>query len=130
MLLQKFFERISNVIPETVLLGDLRALSHLNPDKFYLENVRSVLGVSSAAAQRICDTAVRRRAFLQFVEVTSPEGVGVAFAPTETELPLEVHYWTEQNGEHVETFVPTADLRKTVFYRLNDAPSIADRQTA
>lgn len=72
MLFQRFLKRISELIPDRLVSGDLEALARLNPEKFYVENVRSVLGVSSSTAQRICDTAVRQGAFQKCVEVVYP----------------------------------------------------------
>jgi hypothetical protein len=119
MLFQRFFETISEVLPDR-LLGDMDALARLNPEKFYVENVRSVLGVSTVTAQRICDTAVRQGVFRRFVEVVCPDGSVAASADHEESLPEMVRCWSEKDGQYEETMLPTHELRKAVFYRLND----------
>src|SRR5437899_474722 len=46
-LLKKLFQIISNVVPAPALSErEALELARLNPDKFYVENVRSILGVS------------------------------------------------------------------------------------
>jgi hypothetical protein len=122
LLFQRFLARISEFVPDR-LAGDSEALSRLNPDKFYLENVRSVLGVSSGTAQRICDAAVRQGAFQKRIEVVCPNGAVAASAADEEGLPETVRCWAEDGGGIEETYFETSALSKTVFYRLNDEES-------
>lgn len=119
MLFQKFFETISNLLPGR-FTGNLDALSRLNPQKMYVENVRSVFGVSERAAQRYCDTAVRQGVFSRFVEVRCPNGSVGATAESEDNLPETVHCWQEEDGDFTEAVLLTRELPKAVFYRLND----------
>lgn len=119
MSLVTFFATISSALPDR-LLGNLDALARLDPEKFYLENVRSVLGTTSKSAQRICDTAVRQEAFLRFVEVVCPNGSAAASARKESDLPETVRCLVEHDGQLDEVIMPTHDLAKRVFYRLNN----------
>src|ERR1700730_15580607 len=48
--LTRFFQVISQFFPGTNFTGKDALLSKLNPDKIYVENVRSVLGVSHGEA--------------------------------------------------------------------------------
>ena len=120
MWFQRFFATISRALPDRIVLRDEDALRRLNPQKFYVENVRTVLGISTANAQRICETAVRQGAFRRYVEVVCPNGSVAASAESEASLPSEVRCWTETHGEYEEALIPTRDLMKTVFYRLRD----------
>jgi hypothetical protein len=104
-------------------------LSKLNPKKIYPENVRSVLGVSSQSAKRICDTAVRQGFFRQYVEVLSPDGAAVASAEREECLPDTVSFWREHDGNYEEIALPTRELSKVVFYRLSDEADIREPHT-
>jgi hypothetical protein len=127
MSLSKFWQTISGLIPVRGLSEEesLR-LSSLNPKKIYIENVRSILGVSYGSAKRICETAVRQGFFQRYVEFKSPEGAVVAVAPAEKEgqIPKTVHYSAETaDGFLEEVEAPTESLTKTTFYRLNDRPS-------
>ena len=129
MLFQRFFETISNLLPER-FTGDLEALTRLNPDKMYIENVRSVFGISERAARRYCDTAVRQGIFSRFVEVRCPNGSVGATALTEDQLPKTVHCWQEEAGNFIESDIPTSDLPKAVFYRLNEDETTVRRANA
>lgn len=118
MLLTRFLDTISKIAPGDPFGGREEAIAKLNPDKIYLENVRSALGVSSGRAQQILDTAVRQGVFERFVEVVCPDGVAAASASRESELPEMVHCWQEQDGGLTEVVLPTNTLPKVVFYRL------------
>jgi hypothetical protein len=125
MFLERLFDTISMVIPGASLSDDeWRALSALDPEKIYVENVRSVLGVSHQAAVRICETAVRQGLFQKRVEVMCADGTVVASAGTDEELPSMVHCWREEDGNIEEVEVPTSSLDKTRFYRLNEDSAI------
>jgi hypothetical protein len=118
----KFFDIISNLIPGGFLSErEASALSALDPQKFYVENVRSILNVSSSYALKVCETAVRQGLFEKRIEVYCPDGAVVASAKTEKDLPPIVRCWKEENGLHEEVEIPTASLRKEKFYRLNEA---------
>ena len=111
------------------------ALSQLDPDKIYVENVRSVLGVSSKEAERICESAVRQGVFDRFIEVLCPDGVVAAQAASDAELPDTVMCWTDEGGwtddggptyeggTIEETEIPVRKLRKRIFYRLHEQPT-------
>jgi hypothetical protein len=86
----------------------------------YVENVRSVFGISERAAQRYCDTAVRQGIFSKFIEVRCPNGSVGASAESEAKLPETVHCWQEEDGDFTEAVFSTRELPKAVFYRLND----------
>ena len=106
-------------------------LARLNPDKFYIENVRSILGVSHASAVRICETAVRQGLFERRVEVKCPDGAVAASADSERNLPEMVKCWHEDDGHLEAEELPTKTLEKTTFYRFNDqTDSIPFGQTA
>jgi hypothetical protein len=118
LLLTRFFDTISRFVPGDPLLGgNVEAIAKLNPDKIYVENVRSALSISTGMAERICETAVRQGLFDRYVEVMCPDNSVATSAPTEAELPPTVHYWQEENGELHDVELPTATLSKTVFYR-------------
>jgi hypothetical protein len=120
LLFQKFFETISSLIPNSTLIGNPEALSKLNPNKIYPENVRTILGVSSASAVRICETAVRQGVFRKCVEVVRPDGAIAASAETESQLPKTVRFFREDRGDYEEVCMPTREMKKNIFYRLTD----------
>jgi hypothetical protein len=131
-LLKGLFQIISRIVPVTRLSEkEAELLSRLNPDKFYVENVRSILDVSYTNAVRICETAVRQGLFERRVEVKCPDGAVAASADIEANLPETVRCWIQEGGHLEPTELPTRDLEKAIFYRLNDSStSISYSQTA
>ena len=125
MSFEKFLKTINRFLPGVPFVVDPEVIAQLDPSKIYPENVRSVLGVSAGSAKRICETAVRQGVFSRFVEVSCPDGSAAASASTESELPITVHCWKEENGEYGDVELATSDLPKTIFYRLNDAEATA-----
>ena len=124
MLFNKFWKVINRIVPDFTLSEDeAQALSRLDPKKIYIENVRSILGVSHGSAKRICETAVRQGIFERRVEVLCPDGVVAASADIEANLPVTVLCWVGIDDHPEEIELPTANLQKTTFYRLNESQS-------
>ena len=98
---------------------EAKLLSTLNPEKFYIENVRSIMDISYASALRICEAAVRQGLFIRGVEVKCPDGAVAAAADKETELPEIVRCWHLEDGHYEPEELATRDLEKSTFYRLN-----------
>ena len=109
---------MSRFISPGIPPDSLRELSRLDPHKIYLENVRSVLGVSSKKAQSICEVAVRQGVFEKWVEIRCPDGSVPASAKKESDLPAVVHCWVEEEGDMSEIELSSTELRKINFYRL------------
>ena len=118
-LFNAFLRTISDLVNPIDL--DLKALSRLNPDRFQIENVRSLLGVSAPAAIRICETAVRQGVFLRKFDVLCPDGSIAASGADPEQLPKVVSCWHEDDDGHLaEEALPTSQLRTVVSYRLAD----------
>ncbi len=125
MWLAKFLDITSNLLQPDPIAGIEEALARLNPDKIYVENVRSVLGISHKRAVGVCETAVRHGLFKRGVEVLCPDGsVGVS-ASREEDLPSSVNCWTQEVGGYEEKTFPTDTLQKITFYQLDDQPKPA-----
>lgn len=116
----KFLDTITSFIPGAPNSGIEDAITHLDPHKIYLENVRSVLGVSSEAARRICESAVRRGVFSRRIEVVCPDGSVAASADAESDLPATVRCWSEEDGAFEPAELAVTALGKTIFYSLNE----------
>lgn len=93
-------------------------LSQLDPDKFYIENVRHVLGVTHSHAVRICDTAVRQRIFLKGTEILAPNYAVAKTVQYGEPLPDRVICILETEDGYEEEEFATSDLEKRTFYRL------------
>lgn len=132
MLFEKFLRIIKPFLQSDITSDESRAaLCELNPDKFYLENVRSMLGVSHQRAMDLCEAAVRQGVFSRRVEVMCPDGAVAASADTESQLPPTVHCWTHEHDHLEEVELPTTSLTRIVSYSLNDQQASGlYRQTA
>lgn len=113
----KFLDTISRFVPAPPS-GVQDAIARLDPHKIYLENVRSMLGVSSRQARTICESAVRQGVFERKVEIVCPDGSVAVSTDAESELPKTVRCWREEDGAFELTEMDTNALRKTVFYTL------------
>ena len=113
----RFLRTISDKIPPAAVLN-MKALSELDPDKIYVENVRSVLRVPHGIARRICEMAVAQGVFRRFVAVECPDGSEAAEAERESELPPTVTCMREEDGFMAEVEMPSKGLRRVTFYRL------------
>jgi RNase P subunit RPR2 len=119
MLFEKFSNLISKFLPAASLSDkESQALARLNPDKIYIENVRSILDVSSKTAEEVCETAVRRGVFKRCIEVLCPDGAVAVTAESEKNLPPTVNCLRDEDGHFSEIELPTETLQKVRFYRL------------
>jgi hypothetical protein len=120
LLLTRFLDAISKFVPgDPFMGGNPEEIAKLNPEKFYVENVRSAMRTTTRRAQFYCDSAVRQGVFDRFVEVIAPDEAVAVSARTEKDLPEIVHRWVDRNGELEEETLQTATLPKRTFYRLH-----------
>jgi hypothetical protein len=130
-LFDRFLRTISSVLPSGLSVKETKLLAQLNPRRIYVENVRSLLGVSRSEAVRILETAVRQGVFERRIEVMCPDGTVAASAESEESLPTTVPcYANDEDGYPEETSVPSRTLRKAVFYRLYERSQHTVQRTA
>ena len=128
MWFERFYSAIKRIFGGEFITGNLDALASLDPSRIYVENVRSVFGVSHTAAVRFCETAVRQGIFERLIEVRCPDGSVPTSAPTEDKLPDTVPCYTHTDGFLEVVYLPTSELPKTVFYRLSDGDQSTETQ--
>jgi hypothetical protein len=118
----KSFSRFLRRISSRLLLSPdrLRAIEALDPSHIYVENVRSLFGLSTSLAKRLCDLAVRQGFLEKRVEVLCPDAAVAAEAPSVEMLPAEVSCWQEVNGTFEQAPFPTSRLKKMEFYVLKE----------
>ncbi len=132
MWLTKLLDSISHIIPSDPVenietsLARLPKEKKLDPEKFYAETVRYLLGVSKQRAEDICETAVRQGFLKRGIEVLCPETNAVAASvESEAQLPATVRCWQERDGSTYEDELPTSELERLTFYRLNEQEASA-----
>jgi hypothetical protein len=128
MWFEKFLNTIARRFPSKRLPPEV--LAKLNPDKIYVENVRSLLDVSYSSAVEILEEGLRKGWLLSGFEVRCPDGTVAAIAETERELPPVVTCTGEEDGHPTEIEIPTNSLKTEKFYRLNDSATFAIGQGA
>lgn len=116
--LMRLSDLIDKLVPDGVPQGKIEELSRLDPDKFYIENVRSVLNISHKRAKSICDIAVKQGVFEGWIELRCPDGSVPATAKTEDSLPEKVRCWIEKDGKSEPVWMASSDLQRVPFYRL------------
>lgn len=124
MWLEKLLDTISQFLSIDPLAGIDDKIADLNPDKIYIENVRSLLDVSHPVAVKICETAVQRKVFDKQVEVLDPDGNVALIVNSTADIPQTIEVMTDDSGDPSYAEIPTKDLKKTVFYRLHDSSSL------
>ena len=122
---QKLSDIINRLFPVRPLPINEEALAQLDPDKIYVENVRSLLNVSFKEAEAICEAAARQGLFKKGVEVLCPDGTVGADVDSEKPLPPAVECWVEEEGHLEPRILNTDELKKIIYYRLNSASRIA-----
>ena len=118
MWLTKFLDITNKMVSPNPFSGIEDALINLNPEKIYIENVRSLLGTSYYRAEEICEKAVSQGLFRRSIEVLCPNNVVAASAERNEDLPSQVTCWIEEDGDIIEKTFPVTDLKKVTFYRL------------
>jgi hypothetical protein len=121
MSLGRFFNSMTQWLPHSVLsLDEARKLSELDPQKIYIENVRSLLGVSYDRAHKICEAAVRQGFFTRGIEVLCPNGDVAVAVEGDAPLPATVLCWEQADDGPEQIERPTSGLRKLPYYKLNE----------
>ena len=130
-LFSKFLQAIRSLLPVALSDEQVKLLSELDTHQIYVENVRSLLGVSHREAVDILETAVRQGVFTKKIGVICPDGRVAASAESEDRLPALVHCSSEDDeGFPEEIDVPTRTLKKVVFYSLDESSESANYSSA
>jgi hypothetical protein len=94
----------------------IKALSKINPQRIYVENIRAILGSTSWVAKLICETAVRQGIFVKRVQVLCPDGSVVLTVSSPKEIPQKVKCWKEVDGELEPSIQESDRLDRIEFY--------------
>jgi hypothetical protein len=88
----RFLETIDNPLLRRFINGRIDVLSRLDPNRIYIENVRSLYGIPTPIAKLLCEMAVRQGLFEKRVSVECPnEGRVLTTAASEKELPQTIY---------------------------------------
>jgi len=102
----------------------LHKIERLNPGKIYVENIRSIFGVSRVDARTWCEMAVSAHLFERRIGLVCPNqscnGRIIADFNSYNSIPDEISCSTcEVEGNETSTY-KTANLSKVEFYKLRE----------
>lgn len=113
--LSVMIERLANLVPA----AKLRAMKQLNPQRIYVENVRSIFGTPTWVARLVCETAVKHGIFVKNVQILCPDGAVAETVPASKAIPLNVRCWEEHEGDLEQVKVSTDGLQRLEVYALS-----------
>lgn len=98
----------------------LRKIGSINPEVIYVENVRSVLNVSTFNAKVICESAVAENLLLKKIGVICPnDGRIIESFDSVEEIPLTITCDICELDEIEPCTFNTVNLQKIEYYQLN-----------
>ena len=113
-LLNKFLRIIDSPQPRA---RPYERLASLNPEKFYVETIRSLLDVPYEKAEAVIKEAVSEGIFVEGIEILCPDGAVRSFTNVD-DLPETVDCMEFENGSYEPVERRTADLARQAYYRL------------
>jgi hypothetical protein len=120
MLLLKLFHIIDNSFIGRSVEKRMNILASTDPNKMYLENIRSFYHIPKSLAQLLCNMAVKERLFIKKIEITCPHcGRCLMEVDKRSEIPESISCDVcELNEVENFEFNPTK-LTTMEFYSLN-----------
>ncbi len=92
-------------------------LSKVNPKKFYVENVRSVLDITFDEASKICEEGVSAGAFVRGFEILCPDNTVAKAIDEGEDIPEIVECWEEIDGDLEPIEYESEKLNRRTYYR-------------
>jgi hypothetical protein len=121
MLLQRFLNLIDDTAIGRFVARKEELIDQLDPDRIYIENVRSFFGLPFSAARLLCEQAVRERLFLRRLGVLCPTCNRILLVVSSPdEIPKTVRCELCEMGDREPHEFDRSDLRTIEFYKLND----------
>lgn len=96
------------------------AIHSLDPDRIYVENVRSILNVNSRLAKIVCNLAVKKGYFKRYYAVECKNdscGRIIESFEEKEEIPSELHCYICKDDGLEKTSFKKEELKTIVFYQ-------------
>jgi hypothetical protein len=119
MYFTKLLNIMNDLFPVSIPQKTLENLSKLNPNKFYLENVRSIMDVSYDKAKSLCEIAVRQGYFTCGIEILCPDGSVAKSIEQGQDLPEKVNCLLLVEGGYEDVELNVTELERNTYYKLN-----------
>lgn len=122
MWLEKFFQIIDNSFIGRFIDKRLDIISSTNPDRIYVENIRSFYNLNTPVAKTFCEMAVKENLFKKRIGVECPTcGKLINHYSFENEIPDTIICDTCLMLENDKHEFKKSEMSKIEFYQLNKA---------
>lgn len=122
MSLAKFFRTIDNSFIGKFVDRKLNVLKNTDPERIYVENIRSFYNISFSAARFFCEMAVRENIFIKKIALTCPNsecGRIIISIDKKSDIPKEIRCEQCEMLERDEFEFKLTEKNVTEFYKLN-----------
>jgi predicted RNA-binding Zn-ribbon protein involved in translation (DUF1610 family) len=124
MSLTKFFQIIDRTFIGKVVDRQLNVLENTDPDRIYVENIRSFYHIPFKAARFFCEMAVKEHLFRKRYAVNCPNcGRVILSVDNKAEIPTTIKCKTCELDEQEEYEWPVSRVHIQEFYQLIQDPS-------
>lgn len=124
MWLHKFFQIIDNSFVGRFIDKRMDLIGATNPDRIYVENIRSFYNLTTPVAKTFCEMAVKENLFKKRVGVECPKcGKLIGHYASEIDIPENIVCDTCQLLEEDNYNFKKSEIVETVFYQLNKQSS-------
>ena len=120
MLLEKFFQIIDNSFIGRFINKRLELVDATNPDRIYVENIRSFYNLTTPVAKVFCEMAVKEKLFKKRIGVECPNcGKLIIHFSNISDIPDTILCDNCQLLEEDKYQFSRKEIVETVFYQLN-----------
>ena len=124
MWLHKFFQIIDNSFVGRFIDKRLDLIGATNPDRIYVENIRSFYNLTTPIAKTFCEMAVKENLFKKRFGVECPKcGKLIEHYASELDIPENIVCDTCQLLEEDNHNFKKSEIVEIVFYQLNKQSS-------
>ncbi len=122
MWLEKFLQIIDKSFIGRFIDNRLDVITSTNPDRIYVENIRSFYRLNASAAKSLCEMAVKENLFKKRIGVECPTCNKIINQyDSEREIPEKIICDTCLMLEHDKHEFKKSEISKIEFYQLNKA---------
>lgn len=122
MWLEKFFQIIDNSFIGRFIDKRLDVISATNPDRIYVENIRSFYNLNTPTAKTLCEMAVKENLFKRRIGVECPHCAKlITHYNSENDIPEKIVCDNCLMLENEKHEFKKSEISKIEFYQLNKA---------
>lgn len=120
MLLLKFFQTIDDSFIGKLVEKRLNIIGNTDPQRIYVENIRSFYNFTTPVAKSLCEMAVRQNLFKKMHSMDCPEcGKPLLSNTYDEDFPEQIECDTCLMLEKEKYEFSKKECKETIFYKLN-----------